>query len=242
MIPGACLTGKDTPFAYGNHYRIKKSGSVMSSRTRYMALDPLPESVALYVCTIISSGKFPSILGVLNSLRTDFVSSPYQCPVVSRPAFQYPPTTRGHFLERGVEMGLMMLGCMGLLYFGAMIAPGVGLSGSLMVRTPSEILEWAHAPGYGILAWLMTSWLQRREWPFPYALAVGSAAALVFGLWTEVFQGTVPGRQTSADDLVVDAIGIVSAGTLAVCLALRGQQVPAPVLPSSPGSKGGRLR
>ncbi|MBA5866923.1 MAG: hypothetical protein GDA67_09560 [Nitrospira sp. CR1.3] len=97
---------------------------------------------------------------------------------------------------------------MGLLYFGAMIAPGVGLSGHLMVQMPSTLLEWSHAPGYGLLAWLLTCGLRRRSWPFAYALPVASAAALVFGLWTEIFQGTVPGRNTSTDDLVTDAIGI----------------------------------
>ena len=122
-----------------------------------------------------------------------------------------------------MEMGLA-LGCMSLLYFGAVIAPGVGLSGYLMVQTPSVLLEWAHAPGYGILAWLLIRWLLRRNWPFSYALAVGSAASLVFGIWTEAFQGTVPGRQPSTDDLLIDAIGIFSAAILA---SVRNQVVQA---------------
>jgi len=106
-------------------------------------------------------------------------------------------------------MGFGLALCyMGLLYFGAMIAPGVGLSGYLMVQMPSTLLEWSHAPGYGLLAWVLTCGLQRRNWPFASALPVASAAALVFGLWTEIFQGTVPGRNASTDDLVTDAIGI----------------------------------
>jgi VanZ family protein len=97
---------------------------------------------------------------------------------------------------------------MGLLYFGAMIAPGVGVSGQLMVHVPWAILDWAHAPGYGILAWLFIRGLQQRAWPVVYALPVGSAAAFVFGVWTEVWQGSVPGRSPSTGDLVIDAIGI----------------------------------
>jgi len=101
-----------------------------------------------------------------------------------------------------------VLGYIGLLYFGATIVPGVGLSGYLIGLVPWTLFDWAHAPGYGILALLLTLGLQRRAWPLAYALPVAAAAAFVFGLWTEVFQGSVQGRQTTADDLVTDAIGI----------------------------------
>ena len=74
--------------------------------------------------------------------------------------------------------------------FWAIIVPGVGLAGQLLVQIPGSLLEWAHAPGYGILALLLTRGLQRRAWPLAYALPVAAAAALVFGLWTEVFQGS----------------------------------------------------
>jgi hypothetical protein len=106
-----------------------------------------------------------------------------------------------------VGLGII-LGYMGLLYFGAIIAPNVGLAGHLMVQVPSSLLEWAHAPGYGILAIMLTRGLQRRAWPWTYALPVAAAAAFVFGLWTEVFQGSVQGREASVDDLVTDALGI----------------------------------
>ena len=60
-------------------------------------------------------------------------------------------------------MGLgIVLGYMGLLYFGAVIVPGVGLSGQLMVQVPGSLLEWAHAPGYGMLAIMLTRGLQSR--------------------------------------------------------------------------------
>lgn len=104
--------------------------------------------------------------------------------------------------------GIVVLGYIGLLYLGAIIVPGVGLSGHLMVLVPGSLLEWAHAPGYGILAVLLTLGLQRRAWPLAYALPVAAAAALVFGLWTEVFQGSVQGRGACVNDLVTDAVGI----------------------------------
>jgi VanZ family protein len=96
-----------------------------------------------------------------------------------------------------------------MLCVGAMIAPGVGMSGRLLTQVPPVLLEWAHAPGYGCLAWLLTRSLQRRGWPILYALFAASSAAFVFGLWTEVLQGLVPGRSTSSDDLVVNAGGII---------------------------------
>lgn len=110
--------------------------------------------------------------------------------------------------------GIAVLGYIWLLYFGAIIVPGVGISGYLIGLVPWSLCDWAHAPGYGILALLLTHGLQRRAWPLTYALPIASAAAFVFGLWTEVFQGSVQGRQTTADDLVTDAIGIGFAATL----------------------------
>ncbi len=102
----------------------------------------------------------------------------------------------------------IILGYMGLLYFGAIIAPEVGFAGHLLLQVPASLLEWAHAPGYGILAILLTCGLQSRTWPWAYALPVAAAAAFVFGLWTEVFQGSVQGREASVDDLLTDALGI----------------------------------
>jgi len=63
--------------------------------------------------------------------------------------------THAWIWEVFVGLGIV-LGYMGLLYFGAIIVPGVGLAGHLMVQVPSSLLEWAHAPGYGILAVLVT--------------------------------------------------------------------------------------
>ena len=72
-------------------------------------------------------------------------------------------------------MGLgIVLGYMGLLYFGAIIVPGIGLSGHLLAQMPDGLLDWAHVPGYGILALLLTRGLQRRAWPLAYAGAVSN--------------------------------------------------------------------
>ena len=119
--------------------------------------------------------------------------------------------------------GIAVLGYIGLLYFGAIIVPGVGLFGHLMVQVPGSLLEWAHAPGYGILAVLLTRGLQRRAWPLGYALPVAAAGAFVFGLWTEVFQGSVQGRGASIDDLVTDAIGIGVTSILRLTATMRNR-------------------
>jgi hypothetical protein len=124
-----------------------------------------------------------------------------------------------------VGFGVIVLGYIGLLYFGAIIVPGVGLSGQLIGLVPWSLFDWAHAPGYGILALLLTCGLQRRAWPLAYALPVAAAAALVFGLWTEVFQGSVQGRQLSVDDLVTDAVGVGVASILMLSARVRNKIV-----------------
>ena len=130
---------------------------------------------------------------------------------------------RAWLWEAMVGFGIVVLGYIWLLYFGAIIVPGVGLSGHLLVQVPVSLLEWAHAPGYGILAVLIVLGLQRRSWPLTYALPVAAAAALVFGLWTEVFQGSVQGRGASVNDLVTDAVGIGLATTMMLSETVRNR-------------------
>jgi len=115
----------------------------------------------------------------------------------------------------------ILLGYMGLLYFGAIIVPGVGLSGHFMVQLPVWLLDGAHAPGYGLLAVLLTRGLQRRGWPLGYALALAVPVAFGFGLFTELRQGSVPGRFPSFGDLLVNAVGIGIAAMVMVVLGLR---------------------
>lgn len=102
---------------------------------------------------------------------------------------------------------------MGLLVVLAMSSPGVGPIGMLMLVLPGDLMEFMHAPAYGLLAWLAIRGFQRRGWPVPYALTVGVIFAIVFGLWTEVAQASVPGRSPSVKDLLVDALGIFVAGS-----------------------------
>lgn len=104
--------------------------------------------------------------------------------------------------------GIVVLGYMGLLYFGAIIVPGDGVVGKWMSVVPSGLWDLAHAPAYGILAVLLILLLKRLGWASFYAFPVSAAAALGFGLWTEVLQGSIHGRQASVEDLVVDGIGI----------------------------------
>jgi hypothetical protein len=83
---------------------------------------------------------------------------------------------------------MVLLGC------GAMITPGVGFFGGLIVMLPQAVTELSHAPAYGLLTWLFTAGLQRRGWPQRYALPIGMSAAFVFGLVMEICQAFVPRR------------------------------------------------
>jgi hypothetical protein len=107
-----------------------------------------------------------------------------------------------------VGFGIVVLGYMGLLYFGAIIVPGDGVVGKWMSLVPSGLWDLAHVPAYGILTLLLILLLKGRGWPSLYACPVAAAAALVFGLWTEVLQGSIHGRHATVEDLVADGIGI----------------------------------
>jgi VanZ family protein len=56
-----------------------------------------------------------------------------------------------------------------------------------------------------------------------YVISVAAAGALVFGLWTEVFQGSVQGREASAEDLMVDAIGVGVASIVMLSTTVRNR-------------------
>jgi hypothetical protein len=129
-----------------------------------------------------------------------------------------------------VRFGIVVVGYIGLLYFGAIIVPGVGLFGHLIGLVPGNLSDWAHAPGYGILSLLLTRGLQRRAWPLAYALPGAAAAAFVFGLWTEVFQGSIQGRESNVNELVVDAIGISLAAIMMLSVTVRNRIVSKPWL------------
>ena len=106
-------------------------------------------------------------------------------------------------------MGLaMVLFYMVLLGFGTMISPGVGFFGVIVTMLPQWLTESSHVPAYGILTWLMSAGLHRRGWPLSYALFVAGTGAMVFGLWMEIVQESVPGRVVSLEDVIANGVGI----------------------------------
>jgi VanZ family protein len=124
-----------------------------------------------------------------------------------------------------------------------MIVPGEGWSGHVLITMSPVLVDWAHAPGYGVLAWLLTRGFQRRHWPPVYAVAVGSVAAFIFGLWTEILQGSVPGRSPSMGDLIGDAAGISTVAAI-VLLRMLAERLPSDLRPgdSVAGLLGARSR
>lgn len=111
-------------------------------------------------------------------------------------------------------LAAVFLSYMGLLAILATASPGGGLLGLLLQLLPSRVLDCLHAPAYGLLAWIGITLLQRRGWPQPLALGAGSVFVLVFGLWTEILQLSVPGRGLEIKDLLIDGIGIVAANII----------------------------
>ncbi len=111
-------------------------------------------------------------------------------------------------------VGAIVISYMGLLGGLAVASPGEGLTGTLMEIVPGNWRDEAHIPAYGLLAWLVMWGLRRRGWPVPYAVPVGVLSTIVFGLWTEVAQATVPSRQASPADLLNDLLGGLMAAAL----------------------------
>ncbi len=108
----------------------------------------------------------------------------------------------------------LILGYMLLLFGLAIASPGIGFTGSLISLVPDNWRDWAHVPAYGLLAWLAIQGFRLRGWPIPYAVISGILLTVVFGLWTEVAQGSAPGRETSLRDLLNDTVGGMMAATL----------------------------
>jgi len=107
----------------------------------------------------------------------------------------------------------VIVGYMLLLAGLAVAAPGIGL-GSLIELAPENWRDGAHVPAYGLLAWLVMWGLRRRDWPVIHAAWIGVLAAGVFGLWTEVAQGTAPGRDVSLQDVGNDLLGGMMAASV----------------------------
>lgn len=116
---------------------------------------------------------------------------------------------------------------------GRSFRPSVGTSST-------RLLEWAHAPGYGILALLLIHGLRRRAWSMAYALPAAAAIAFVFGVCTEVLQQSVQGRSASLDDLVTDAIGIGLAALLMLSATIRNRMASPWLAPQNQNSVKGQ--
>jgi len=97
---------------------------------------------------------------------------------------------------------------MGVLGFGAMISPGVGIFGGLIPMFPQSVTEMSHLPAYGLLTWLLSGVLQGHGWPQRSALWVAIVIALVFGVGMEFLQGFVPGRVVDSGDVLMNSVGI----------------------------------
>ncbi len=111
-------------------------------------------------------------------------------------------------------VGAVIISYMGFLVGLAVAAPGAGVTGTLIEFVPGNWRDEAHIPAYGMLAWMVMWGLRRRGWPVRYAVPVGVLGTLVFGLWTEVAQGTVPSREASFPDLLNDLVGSLMAAVL----------------------------
>ena len=103
---------------------------------------------------------------------------------------------------------------MGVLWFGAMISPGVGIVGGLLAMFPQSVTEMSHLPAYGLLTWLLSGVLQGYGWPQGSALCVAIVTALVFGVGMEFLQGFVPGRVVDSGDVLMNGVGIGMAALL----------------------------
>ena len=108
-----------------------------------------------------------------------------------------------------------------LLVILATASPGVGGLGWLLLSFPEQFLDYLHVPAYGVLAWLGITGLLRYGWSLFPALTVASLSTLVFGLWTEILQVSVPGRGLELQDVILDGIGIVAADMVALARSAR---------------------
>ncbi|WHZ21817.1 MAG: hypothetical protein OJF47_000929 [Nitrospira sp.] len=116
----------------------------------------------------------------------------------------------------------VILAYMLLLTDLAVSSPGIGFVGSLISLVPESWRDWSHVPAYGLLAWLVMQGFRLRDWPVPYAMFAGILWTGMFGLWTEVAQGSAPGRETSLHDVLNDTAG----GLMAAMVMLWQQKTP----------------
>ena len=120
-----------------------------------------------------------------------------------------------------------LIAYIGILSILAIASPGHGLFGSILLILPTYVLDWLHAPAYGLLAWLGIIGLQRRGWPRLLAIAAGASFAFIFGVWTETLQLSVPGRGLEIKDMLTDGLGIAMASLMVLRQSISVRTAPA---------------
>ncbi|HJR77172.1 MAG TPA: VanZ family protein [Nitrospiraceae bacterium] len=120
-----------------------------------------------------------------------------------------------------------LIAYVGILGILAVASPGHGLLGAMLLVLPTLVLDWLHAPAYGLLAWLGITRFQRRGWPQPLAVAAGASFALIFGIWTETLQFSVPGRGLEIQDVLTDVVGIAMASLMVFWQSVAIRTAPA---------------
>ncbi|MEP7152971.1 MAG: VanZ family protein [Nitrospira sp.] len=134
-----------------------------------------------------------------------------------------------------VLIAAVILGYMFFLAGVAVASPGIGFTGTLISFVPESWRDSAHVPAYGFLAWLLIQGFRWRGWPLSYAILCGTLLTTVFGLWTEVAQGSAPGRETSLHDLLNDTLGGMMAATVVLWQYRSSYPAPGLILMRAPG-------
>lgn len=97
----------------------------------------------------------------------------------------------------GVAAGTATLGALGLLLMPMQ-------EGAEFQR----LLNAAHVPGFGLLAWLWAEGGLVRGWPKARRLAIVAPAGLALALLSEGLQALIPGRHADLADVLRNGSGI----------------------------------
>lgn len=105
--------------------------------------------------------------------------------------------------------GLLTLAWMGFIFRLSSLSKPVPVG----VRVPLFVNDLAHAPLFGMVAFLALIALPRRVEPFPWprldrrAWLVVLALVAAYGISDELHQSTTPGRDASIGDVLTDVAG-----------------------------------
>ncbi len=141
---------------------------------------------------------------------------------------------RGHAKVRagerpsGTNRVLVPIAYMALI-FGLSSIPATGGADDFEVRRPetwlsSPIQNLLHVPTYGLLAALVWWSLIPRLRSVPLQAGLACVVAGLYGVVDELHQAFVPGRSSSARDMLFNTVGVV-AGTCAFGYLLKRRKV-----------------